>query len=226
MLPASFRGNPLLEILFAAAIIFGTAVASRLVVFIFDRAVKAFTRRTRTNLDDLVVGALKRPITLLVIVVGAHAALTAMTILDSFQRTINITAAVIDVFVIAYGAQRVVSAVSLWCTTTVTVRTDSAMDDRLAPIVQRVVNIVIFIVAVLIALQQMNVNISPLLASLGIGGLAVALALQPTLASATTSSSTPAWAGSWRTSAGAPQRSARSRTTRSSSRTSNSLTAC
>ena len=32
------------------------------------------------------------------------------------------------------------------------------------------------------ALDQLNINISPLIAGLGLGGLAVALALQPTLA--------------------------------------------
>ncbi len=49
-------------------------------------------------------------------------------------------------------------------------------------IVQKVTSIVIYILAALLILSQLGVQITPLLASLGIGGLAVALALQSTLA--------------------------------------------
>ena len=49
-------------------------------------------------------------------------------------------------------------------------------------IVQKVTSIIIYILAALLILSQLGVQITPLLASLGIGGLAIALALQSTLA--------------------------------------------
>jgi small-conductance mechanosensitive channel len=48
-------------------------------------------------------------------------------------------------------------------------------------IFRRVFDIILFIIFLLIALRYMGVEITPLIASLGIGGLAVALALQQTL---------------------------------------------
>ncbi len=55
------------------------------------------------------------------------------------------------------------------------------IDNRLLPLLRRVSTVVIYAIGLLIILDQLHVNISPILAGLGIGGLAVALALQPTL---------------------------------------------
>jgi len=49
------------------------------------------------------------------------------------------------------------------------------------PLFRRVVVAVVYALGGLLVLDQLNINISPLIAGLGLGGLAVALALQPTL---------------------------------------------
>ena len=55
------------------------------------------------------------------------------------------------------------------------------LETKLLPPIKRILPITIYAVATLIALDQLNIAISPLLAGFGIGGLAVALAVQPTL---------------------------------------------
>jgi len=50
------------------------------------------------------------------------------------------------------------------------------------PIVRRMFLIFLYILGGLLILDSFNINITPLIAGLGIGGIAVALALQPTLA--------------------------------------------
>ncbi|MCX6137176.1 MAG: mechanosensitive ion channel family protein [Ignavibacteriales bacterium] len=54
-------------------------------------------------------------------------------------------------------------------------------DQELAPLINRVVNIVIIAVAFIVVLDHFNQNISTLLVSLGVGSLAVALAAQDTI---------------------------------------------
>ncbi|MBC8165146.1 MAG: mechanosensitive ion channel, partial [Bryobacteraceae bacterium] len=53
---------------------------------------------------------------------------------------------------------------------------------RIAGLSQTLVNLVIFGIVLLMVLSQFNVQITPVLTALGVGGLAVALALQDTLA--------------------------------------------
>ena len=57
-------------------------------------------------------------------------------------------------------------------------------DTRLAAssIVQTIVKTIIFIIGILIILQSLGISITPILTALGVGGIAVALALQDTLA--------------------------------------------
>lgn len=57
-------------------------------------------------------------------------------------------------------------------------KTDSKLDDQLLPIVNKLFKIVVIIVAISLALKQLNVNVTAILAGLSIGGLALALASQ------------------------------------------------
>ncbi len=57
-------------------------------------------------------------------------------------------------------------------------KTESKLDDQLLPIVHKLFRIIIIIIAISIALQQLNVNLAAILAGLSIGGLALALASQ------------------------------------------------
>lgn len=61
-------------------------------------------------------------------------------------------------------------------------KTDSKLDDQLVPLVRKALKIVTVIAGVLSILQNLNVNVGSLLAGLGIGGVAVALAAKDTVA--------------------------------------------
>jgi small-conductance mechanosensitive channel len=60
-------------------------------------------------------------------------------------------------------------------------RKKSGVDPKLIPPFRRFLVLLIYALAGMLILDQLNISISPLIAGLGIGGLAVALALQPTL---------------------------------------------
>ena len=61
-------------------------------------------------------------------------------------------------------------------------KSESKLDDQLLPVLAGTVKAFILVIIAALILQNSGYNISGLLAGLGLGGLAVALALQPTLA--------------------------------------------
>ena len=61
-------------------------------------------------------------------------------------------------------------------------RTESTLDDHLLPFIRKSLRAFIIFLAALMTIQNLGYSISGLLASLGIGGLAVALAAKDTLA--------------------------------------------
>ncbi|MBI4440691.1 mechanosensitive ion channel [Candidatus Woesearchaeota archaeon] len=59
--------------------------------------------------------------------------------------------------------------------------TESTLDDRMLPVLRKTMKVVVIVIATIIALNNLGYNVSSLLAGLGIGGLAVALAAQETI---------------------------------------------
>lgn len=60
-------------------------------------------------------------------------------------------------------------------------QTESDLDDQLAPFVSKTLKVLVVVVGVLIILQNFGVNVTALLAGLGIGGVALAFAAQDTV---------------------------------------------
>jgi len=68
-----------------------------------------------------------------------------------------------------------------WYAKEVAHRTRSTLDETIYPMLRKGVNIFIYAIVFIIVLDHFNIEISPLIASLGVASLAVALALQDTL---------------------------------------------
>ena len=60
-------------------------------------------------------------------------------------------------------------------------KTDSSMDDQLVPLVIKALRPIVVIVGGIFIIESLNVNVTPLIAGISIGGLALALAAQDTL---------------------------------------------
>jgi MscS family membrane protein len=60
--------------------------------------------------------------------------------------------------------------------------TDSRLDDQLVPLVNKALKVLVVLSGALFLLQNLNVNVGSLVAGLGIGGVAVALAAKDTIA--------------------------------------------
>jgi len=148
---------------------------------IMTRVVTIFTRRTKTNLDDLIIKALKTPVFLVLIVLGIWLAVVQVPELADHRDIAHRVCVILYIAIGAMVVSRIVDALLTWYGTEVATRTHTNIDDKLLPILRRVEKLIVYSIAFMIILDQLHVNISPLIAGLGIGGLAVALALQSTL---------------------------------------------
>jgi small-conductance mechanosensitive channel len=131
--------------------------------------------RTDSTVDDLLLAALKTPTTFLIFVVAAWAG--TQTAPATFKDLNSITLGFKIAFIIAavWIADRILRVLIL------AVRLPEGMNEGLRSIVKTAVRVALFAVGFMVALDTLGVSITPLLASLGIGSLAVALALQDTL---------------------------------------------
>lgn len=181
MLPESWEGDPLREALFGAGVFAVAALLGLIAEPVIARAARQFSRNTKTQLDDFMVEALGRPIQFLLIIQGTRFALTWTTYLDRWQSAVDKTWAVLMVAVGSITLFRAFRGALHWYSAEVATRTVSSLDDRMLPLVNRVMATLILGSGTLTIASLLGMEIQPILAGLGLGGLAVALALQPTL---------------------------------------------
>jgi small-conductance mechanosensitive channel len=166
----------------SALITFGVWMSVAFVLNALLQRVGGFvTRRTKTTLDDRLLQAIRPPLLLLLTVVGSYLALLQITLVDPYQPYIRSAVVILVVFCVASGVNRALSAGLTWYGQEMAARTRTDVDEKLLPILRRVLFVVIWGIALMVIFDRLNLNISPLVTGLGITGLAVALALQPTL---------------------------------------------
>jgi len=124
----------------------------RVLVTVVGVHLKALVTRTRFRLDDVVLQALARPLSWAAVVLGIYVALEFLR-LSRFEGLISAGLKV----------------------------TGTKLDDAIMPAIQTAAKVFIIIVAVLWVVDNLGYNVKTILAGLGIGGLALALAGQQTL---------------------------------------------
>ena len=156
-------------------------ILSKLVVLISTKIILRITKRTKTEIDDLIVKKINRPISLILILIGIRLALFPLGIQ---QNILNILEHVISSLIIVIITYIVIAIFDVFIDNWgkgVAEKTKSTVDDRLIPVFHRFSIIFISIVGLLFILPVWGIQIGPLLTSLGIAGIAIAFALQSTL---------------------------------------------
>ncbi len=134
---------------------------------------RSAARETEWAWDDLVVGSLGHAPTLLLTAAGAYVGLLVSDY--ALAETLNRTMAVLLIVAGTVVAARLVGALVSYSTS----RPGSALPA--SSLLTNLAMVLVYLVGVVIILQNLDIPITPLVTGLGIGGLAVALALQPTL---------------------------------------------
>ena len=172
------------------------AIATVVIAIVLEIGLKIAKSRIRGNAEDfvpspkyLVLNALDGPAVLIILLIGGT--YSGSLALEHWHsgRDIDADLALItrragSVAVIATTAFLVTRIGSLlldWYATHVADKTSTQIDDQLIPSFKRMLPILVYALAILWSLAVFDIQISPLLATLGIGGIAIALAAQPTL---------------------------------------------
>lgn len=166
-----------------AAVIFIVAAvllysAALLIIKIF----KKVSSKTKTTLDDILADRVRRPLKLFSVLIAAFlaaeiaypdATVGGYSTFEVFKVLLMFAAIIL--------IDSVADALMVWYGKEIAPRTTSKFDDEIFPLFRKIARVLIYVLGILIILSELGVEIAPLIAGLGIAGLAVALALQDTL---------------------------------------------
>ncbi|GHK03971.1 mechanosensitive ion channel family protein [Streptomyces sp. NPDC003753] len=158
----------------------GIALAAGLLAAFLSRTLLRWlakhAKRTRWSGDDVIVDALRTVVPWAAIAGGAAAAAAVLPLTRTVQHHVNQSLTVLLIFVVTLSAARVVAGL----VRTVTQSRSGVAGS--ATIFVNITRILVLAIGFLVVLQTLGISVAPLLTALGVGGLAVALALQDTLA--------------------------------------------
>lgn len=149
--------------------------------FLISFAAEKFAAKTETDLDDKILEILHRPVTIAVILIvinlGIHAYDWPATVLKVTTVLFTIGLAVVGIYV----AMRLMD-LFLDRSKDRLFAGDQKLAGMMLPIMSRTLKVFVIITGVLTAAQYLGIPVTSVIAGLGVGGIAVALAAQNTLA--------------------------------------------
>lgn len=179
----TFMDISLARIAAAFGLLLLTLLGKKLVGQLFIRILQPFAAKTRHQYDDRVLESLRKPVEFLLIILGLFFCQQILQLPNQpldLDRFVSAVLKLLVTFDIGWALFNLVGVLDLWFASWAS-RTESTLDDHLLPFVRKSLRAFIILLAILTAIQNLGYSISGLLASLGIGGLAFALAARDTL---------------------------------------------
>lgn len=177
MLEYELWGNTLESWGISILIIVGAVVVVKLISLFSRKVLKPFITRTPNHLDNVIYYSLESPIKFAVMLLGIWIAIHRLVYPDNFVKAIDNAYRILIVLDITWVFARLIGGLL-----EIYLRKDSTgQTHKMMPIIKRTALVLVWIIGIVMALSNIGVNISALLGTLGIGGIAFALAAQDTV---------------------------------------------
>jgi len=167
----------------ALGIVLVAYIAKKTFAYLFIKVLLPLAQKSKKEFDDRFLNCLQKPAEFLIFLIGLFIAMEVLQLPSEpfdFHKLATAILKALVIFDIAWFLFNLVDMVdhylSKWAT-----RTKSTLDDHLAPLLRKSLRIFVVIIAGLMAVQTFGYPVTGIIASLGIGGLAFALAAKDTV---------------------------------------------
>lgn len=177
MLEYELWGNTLESWGISILIILGAVVVVKLISLFSRKVLKPFITRTPNHLDNVIYYSLESPIKFAVMLLGIWIAIHRLVYPDNFVKAIDNAYRILIVLDITWVFARLIGGLlEIYLG-----KESTGQTHKMMPIIKRTALVLVWIIGIVMALSNIGVNISALLGTLGIGGIAFALAAQDTV---------------------------------------------
>ena len=177
MLENELWGNTIENWGISILIILGAIIIVKLLSLLGKKVIKPFVTGTDNHLDDVIFYSLEAPVKFAIILLGIWIAIHRLVYPDSFVKVVDNAYSILIVLDITWFFGRVFSSLLqiYWG------KQSNGQANKMMPIIKRTILVIVWLIGIVMALSNVGVNISALLGTVGIGGIAFALAAQDTV---------------------------------------------
>jgi len=177
-----YLGNELWKYIFSLIYIFLAFYVSKFLDYLTRVWLKKWASRTTSKLDDLLLELLNGPVKIVSFVIFLRIGLDVFDWPAQVQSILSKGFTVIVAVTVTYAVMKLVDLLMGYWHLRAAADADPQFREQIFPIIRKTFKAFVVVVATLVTLSNIGVNITAAIASLSIGGLAVGLAAQDTLA--------------------------------------------
>ena len=181
MMSQAYYGNTLLEWATALGIALGAFVVGKIVYWMSGGILRRLTAKTETKIDDVIIDMLDEPLVLVVTAFGLRLAVSTLVLPGGMTEFLGNALQGLIVVAVAWIIVRLFDAVITHVLQPAVAGSESDLDDQLLPIVRKGGKTILWSLGIIMALNNAGYDVAALIAGLGIGGLALAMAAQDTV---------------------------------------------
>lgn len=180
-LQGSFLDNPLWQYLAAIIYVVLALYAAKIIDYLVQVKLRKLVEKTETDIDDLLLNLAHGPVKVISFVVLLHVGLRVFAWPEWAETFISNGLKIVVAASLTYLLLKLVDlGMEVW-QKRIVASGEAIHDMHLFPVIRKSAKVFVVIVAFLVTSQNLGMNVTGLLASLSIGGLAVGLAAQDTL---------------------------------------------
>jgi len=153
----------------------------RIIVSVLERVVLRAVKKTKTDLDDIIVKKSSVPITIILFFISLRISLSEIQLTETFGNVVVELISSIIIIMVGYLIYVIIDVAVFRAWNKFAKKANIGIGESLGSLIHGVLKGVLIFLIIVYLLDIWGVDIGPLLAGLGIAGLAIALALQPAL---------------------------------------------
>ncbi|HBP89919.1 MAG TPA: mechanosensitive ion channel protein MscS, partial [Nitrospiraceae bacterium] len=171
--------NTSLGDIFIALGVFLTFLFARRIVFrFFSRILQGLTGRTKTDIDDLILEAIERPLEFTFVIIGIYISAQVVSLSPSLNAVFGQIIRSLIAFTIFWAIFRMLDPLSILLDRSITLFGSQSMHETIKGFFVKVAKFVVVCLGIAAVFQEWGFNVAAVLGSLGLVGMAVALGAQ------------------------------------------------
>lgn len=182
MLDAIYYYNTVRQYLIAILIVFLFILLAKLIHYFVEYFLAGFFKKTKNRLDNKILELVYLPLVFFIVILGFYIGLSYLSFPENVNHYVLNTLKALFILDAIYFIFKFLDIVTVIFLRPIVKRTKSKLDDQIVPLLERFIKLIIAVLAIFVALENLGVDMKSLLTGLGIGGIAMALAAKDTLA--------------------------------------------
>jgi MscS family membrane protein len=181
ILTKEYYGNTVQGWFVALAIVVAAAIAGKILYWFTQKVLRRLTEKTQTRFDDILIDMLEEPLVLAATLAGVWWGLQTLNLTETAEVWLGRIAQGLIVLAVAWLIARLLDALYAEYLAPLAEQSETDLDDQVLPILRKGTKLAVWSVGIIVALNNAGYQVGAILAGLGIGGLALAMAAQDTV---------------------------------------------